>query len=69
MAEINRQDSTVEIYRAGKAVEVLQLPAMVSGEDVLPRFILAIELCEVFKGTNLRRDSLPRMDFSFFLIE
>lgn len=37
---INPQDQTVEIYRVGKAVEVVQLPATVSGEDVLPGFVL-----------------------------
>jgi Uma2 family endonuclease len=39
---INPQDRTVEIYRAGQAVEVMQLPATVSGEDVLPGFVLEI---------------------------
>ena len=41
---INPQDQTVEIYRAGQAVEVLLLPADVSGEDVLPGFKLMIEI-------------------------
>jgi Uma2 family endonuclease len=39
---INPQDRTVEIYRAGQAVEVMPLPATVSGEDVLPGFVLEI---------------------------
>ncbi|NJM77907.1 MAG: Uma2 family endonuclease [Acaryochloridaceae cyanobacterium RU_4_10] len=39
---INPQDCTVEIYRTGQAVEVMQLPATVSGEDVLPGFVLEI---------------------------
>ena len=39
---INPQDQIVEIYRANQAVEVLQLPVTLSGEDVLPGFILEI---------------------------
>ncbi|ABW28040.1 Uma2 family endonuclease [Acaryochloris marina] len=39
---INPQDRTVEIYRTGQAVEVVQLPATLSGEDVLPDFLLEI---------------------------
>lgn len=39
---INLQDRTVEIYRAGKEVEALQLPATLSGENVLPGFELKI---------------------------
>jgi Uma2 family endonuclease len=39
---INPQDRTVEIYRAGQAVEVMQLPATVFGEEVLPGFVLEI---------------------------
>lgn len=39
---MNHQDQTVEIYRANQAVEVLQLPVTLSGEDVLPGFILEI---------------------------
>lgn len=37
---INPQDAQVEIYRLGKAVEVVQMPAILSGEDVLPGFEL-----------------------------
>ncbi len=40
---INPQDRTVEIYRMGKEAEMLQLPAILSGEDVLPGFELKIE--------------------------
>jgi Uma2 family endonuclease len=40
---INPQDRTVEIYRMGQAVEVVQLPATLSGEDVLPGFELAVD--------------------------
>ncbi len=37
---INPQDKIVEIYRLFKEVEVLEFPLIVSGEDVLPGFIL-----------------------------
>jgi Uma2 family endonuclease len=37
---INPQDKEVEIYRLGKAVEVIQIPAIISGEDLLPGFEL-----------------------------
>jgi len=37
---INRRDHEVEIYRIGKPVEVLQDANSLSGEDVLPDFIL-----------------------------
>ena len=40
---INPQDRTVEIYRTGQAVEVVQLPATLSGEDVLPGFQLEFD--------------------------
>jgi len=40
---INRQDREVEIYRIVKPVEVLQSPNSLSGEDVLPEFILSLE--------------------------
>jgi Uma2 family endonuclease len=40
---INRQDRQVEIYRQGKAVEVLNAPETLSGEDVLPGFVLNIK--------------------------
>jgi Uma2 family endonuclease len=33
-------DQTVEIYRPGKPVEVLKRPLTLSGEDVLPDFVL-----------------------------
>ena len=39
---INPQDQTIEIYRMGQAVEIVQLPATVSGEDVLPGFELEV---------------------------
>jgi len=40
---INRKSRQVEIYRQNKEVEVLESPAAVSGEDVLPGFILNLE--------------------------
>lgn len=39
---INPQDRQVEIYRFLKAVEVVQMPAIVSGEDILPGFELQV---------------------------
>ena len=39
---INPQDRTVEIYRLGQEVEVIQSPFSLSGEDVLPGFTLEI---------------------------
>ncbi|MDZ8027188.1 MAG: Uma2 family endonuclease [Nostoc sp. DedQUE11] len=39
---INPQDANVEIYRIGKAVEVMQIPAILSGEDILPGFELQL---------------------------
>ncbi|MFM6279663.1 MAG: Uma2 family endonuclease [Dolichospermum sp.] len=39
---INLQDKEVEIYRMGKPVEIVSLPAIISGEDVLPGFELQI---------------------------
>ncbi len=37
---INRQDRQVEIYRQGQAVEVLENPNRLLGEDILPSFVL-----------------------------
>ncbi len=37
---INPQDKQVEIYRLGKAVEVLDNAISIGGEDVLPEFVL-----------------------------
>ncbi|WP_103669634.1 Uma2 family endonuclease [Pseudanabaena sp. BC1403] len=39
---INRKDREVEIYRIGKSKEVLQNPISLSGEDVLPEFVLSL---------------------------
>jgi len=40
---INRKSRQVEIYRQNQEVEVLESPAAISGEDVLPGFILNLE--------------------------
>ncbi len=37
---INRQQKQVEIYRPNKEVEILQFPETLSGEDILPEFVL-----------------------------
>lgn len=37
---IDPQNQRVEIYRQGQDVEILQSPASLSGEDVLPGFVL-----------------------------
>ncbi len=40
---IDPQNQRVEIYRLGHEVEVLQSPAMLLGEDVLPGFVLELK--------------------------
>jgi len=40
---INRKKQEVEIYRPGKEVEVLQLPQTISGENILPGFVLKMD--------------------------
>ena len=40
---INPRRKQVEIYRAGQEVEIRDNPASLSGEDVLPGFILSLE--------------------------
>lgn len=37
---INPQQRQVEIYRLGRDVEIIEFPATLSGEDVLPGFVL-----------------------------
>ncbi len=37
------KEQRVEIYRPGREVEVLQSPTTLSGEDVLPGFVLQLE--------------------------
>lgn len=39
---INPQDAKVEIYRSQKSVEVISMPAIISGENVLPGFELQV---------------------------
>ncbi|MEQ9355954.1 MAG: Uma2 family endonuclease [Coleofasciculus chthonoplastes F3-SA18-01] len=39
---INRKDRQVEIYRQGQEMEVVRMPVVLSGEDVLPRFTLEV---------------------------
>lgn len=39
---INPQQQKVEIYRTNKEKEIISLPSTLSGEDVLPNFILEI---------------------------
>ena len=41
---INRKDRQVEIYRPSKEVEVLESPSSLSGEEVLPGFMLYLNL-------------------------
>lgn len=40
---IDPQNRRVEIYRPGQAVEIVEGPASLSGEDVLPGFVLDLE--------------------------
>lgn len=40
---IDRKTHRVEIYRLGKKVEVLESPTELSGEDILPGFILNLQ--------------------------
>ena len=41
---INRKSQQVEIYRQEQEVEVLESPVTLSGEDILQRFILNLEV-------------------------
>ncbi|MCP2731483.1 Uma2 family endonuclease [Limnofasciculus baicalensis] len=41
---MNRKSRRVEIYRQGKPVEVLSNPSQLSGEDVLPGFVLDLRM-------------------------
>jgi Uma2 family endonuclease len=41
---INRKARQVEIYRPNQAVEVLESPTEISGEDVLPGFVLNLQI-------------------------
>ena len=40
---INPQDRTVAIYRGAREIEVLQSPKSLSGEEVLPGFVLMLD--------------------------
>ena len=40
---IKRKKQEVEIYRPGQNIEILRLPETLSGEDVLPEFLLNME--------------------------
>ncbi len=40
---INRKSKQVEIYRQGQAVTILDSPNNLSGEDILPGFVLDLE--------------------------
>jgi Uma2 family endonuclease len=40
---IDPQTRQVEIYRPAQSVEVLQAPATLSGEEVLPGFVLDLQ--------------------------
>lgn len=41
---IDRKNKRVEIYRPGKEAEILENPATLSGEDILPGFVLDLTL-------------------------
>ncbi|MEG4046840.1 Uma2 family endonuclease [Microcoleus sp. Pol17C6] len=41
---INPQDEQVEIYRPSGEVEIVQFPVSLSGEDVLPGFVLNLPM-------------------------
>ena len=40
---INRKTRRVEIYRQGQEIEVLESPTQLSGEDILPGFVLNLQ--------------------------
>jgi Uma2 family endonuclease len=40
---INRQNKQVEIYQQNRDVEILESPCTISGEDVLPGFVLDLQ--------------------------
>jgi Uma2 family endonuclease len=40
---INRKTRQVEIYRQGQEVEILESPTQLSGEDILPGFVLNLQ--------------------------
>ena len=40
---IDTKNKIVEIYRSNQPVEVLKKPATLSGEDILPEFVLDLQ--------------------------
>ncbi|MBD2089051.1 Uma2 family endonuclease [Microcoleus sp. FACHB-1515] len=40
---INPQDRQVEIYRQNQPIEILDAPSSLSGEDILPGFVLSLD--------------------------
>ena len=44
---INPNDGQVEIYRSRTEVQVVSMPAILSGEDILPGFELSLDLNEL----------------------
>ena len=40
---IDPQNNRVEIYRYGKKIEIVQLPYSLSGENILPKFVLDLD--------------------------
>lgn len=55
---IDPQNQQVEIYRQGKAVEILQSPASLSGEDVLLGFVL--NLNQILSSNLVRMRNLSK---------
>ena len=41
---INPQAQQVAIYRADQTIEIVQLPASLSGENILPGFVLDLPI-------------------------
>ncbi len=41
---INPQGEEIEVYRRNKPMELIKLPASLSGEDILPGFVLDLPL-------------------------
>ena len=40
---INPKTKNIEVYRQGRDVEILENPSVLSGEDILPEFVLRLE--------------------------
>ena len=41
---INTQNEEVEVYRSSQSMELIKLPASLSGEDILPGFVLELPI-------------------------